>query len=97
MNLRAIPTVYLVAGAAVAGALLYVSVKGARATGETIGRGAVDLVEGVVTGGVVGIGEAIGIPPTNPTECERAMAEGRTWDASFSCDAATFLRYLWRR
>lgn len=34
------------------------------------------------------------LPSTNQTECERAMAEGRTWDASFACDASTFLRYL---
>lgn len=97
MKLGTIPTVYLVAGAAVAGALLYVAMKGARSTGEAIGSGAVNLVDGVLHGAVVGIGEAVGIPPTNPTKCEQAMAEGRTWDASFDCDAATFLRYLWDR
>lgn len=34
------------------------------------------------------------IPKTNMTECERAMAEGRTWDASFACPAGTFIDYL---
>lgn len=34
------------------------------------------------------------IPKTNMTECERAMAEGRTLDASFACPAGTFIDYL---
>ncbi|TXC66019.1 hypothetical protein FSC37_09170 [Piscinibacter aquaticus] len=42
---------------------------------------------------MVGIGQAIGIPATNETECERARREGRTWDASFACPAGTFLSY----
>lgn len=97
MKLGTIPTVYLIAGGAVAVALLYVITKGARGTGEAVGRGAVDLANGVVHGTVTGIGEAVGIPQTNPSKCERAMAEGRTWDASFDCPAGTFLRYLWSR
>lgn len=36
------------------------------------------------------------IPSTNMTECERAMAEGRTWDASWACPAGTFFDYLRR-
>lgn len=39
------------------------------------------------------IGAAVGIPRTSVSECARAINEGRTWDASFACDAATFLRY----
>lgn len=48
----------------------------------------------VVEGGrglVLGIGDAIGVPRTDMTECERAIAEGRSWDASFACPAGTFL------
>lgn len=97
MKLGSIPTVYVVAGAAVAAALLYVAVKGARGTGAAVGRGAVEAVDGLIEGAVTAIGEAIGIPPTDATECEKAKAEGRTWDASFACPAGDFLRYVWSR
>lgn len=36
-------------------------------------------------------GELVGIPRTNETECQKALREGRTWDASFACDAGTFI------
>lgn len=50
---------------------------------------------GEAAGGViVGAGEAVGIPATNQSQCERDMTAGKTWDASFSCPAGTFLRYL---
>lgn len=42
------------------------------------------------------IGAVVGIPKTNPTACQKAMAEGRTWDASFACPASDFLKYLAR-
>lgn len=37
------------------------------------------------------VGAAVGVPRTNETECERALREGRTWDASFACPAGKFL------
>lgn len=55
---------------------------------------AVGAVGDAAAGTVVGIGQVIGIPATNETECERARREGRTWDASFACPAGTFLSYL---
>ena len=96
MKVPTIPTVYLIAGGVVAAAIVWAMSKGAKGTGQAIGSGAVDLVEGVVEGSVKSIGEAVGIPDTNMTECQRAMAEGRTWDASFACPAKDFLSYLWR-
>lgn len=95
--MRAIPTPYLVAGAAVAAVLAYVAMRGARGAGESIGGAAVDLVDSTMGGVVVGIGERVGIPATSMTECERAKAEGRTWDASFACPAKDFLTYLWSK
>jgi hypothetical protein len=56
-----------------------------------VARGAVRVVDGVIGGVVEGAGEMIGIPRTNETECEKAKREGRTWDASFACDAWTFI------
>jgi hypothetical protein len=49
----------------------------------------------VIAKPVLGIGDAIGLPRTNETECERAKREGRTWDASFACPASDFLSYVW--
>lgn len=44
-----------------------------------------------------GVGDAIGVPRTNETECERAKREGRTLDASFACPAGDFLEYAWNK
>lgn len=40
---------------------------------------------------VLDAGDLLGIPRTNETACEKALREGRTWDASFACPAGTFL------
>lgn len=88
-------TVYLIAGGAVLAALVWAASRGAKQTGYEIGGAAIDLADGVISGSVVGIGELFGIPKTNMSECERAKAEGRTWDASFACPAVDFLKYVW--
>lgn len=60
------------------------------------GAGAVvGAADGLIVGSVTAAGKAVGVPETNMTECERAMAEGRTWDASFACPASDFLKYVW--
>jgi hypothetical protein len=82
----------LLAGAAVAAALVY-KFKDFKGFGAGVGGAVVDVVDGVIGGTVVGIGQAVGVPPTSQTECQRAMAEGRTWDASFACPAGDFLGY----
>lgn len=64
------------------------------AVGQTVGEAAVSTIVGAGTGVVLGAGEAVGIPRTNQTECERAIAEGRTWDASFACPAGTWIKSL---
>jgi hypothetical protein len=94
MKLPRISTPYLIAGGAVAVALLWAATKGAKGTGQAIGGAVVDMANGVVSGTVVGIGSAVGIPETNLTECEKAKREGRTWDASFACPATDFLKYV---
>jgi hypothetical protein len=91
-----IPNPYLIAGAAVAAAFAYVALNGAKATGIAAGGAAVNLVDGVIGGAVIGTLDKFGVPATNLTECERAKAEGRTWDASFACPAGNFLTYLWK-
>lgn len=46
------------------------------------------------TQAVLTIGDTIGVPRTNETECQKAQREGRTWDASFACPAGSFLSYV---
>ena len=94
-------TKYMIAGAAVAAVLLAVWIKkkggvGAAAAdvGAVAGDAVVQFGGGVVSGVALGIGDAIGVPRTDMTECEKAKAEGRTWDASFACPASDFLRYV---
>ncbi len=85
------------AGLAVLAAVvgLYV-VKNAKTAGTAVGSAAVDFTDGVLSGAVLGVGEVVGVPVTNLTECERAKIEGRTWDASFACPAGDFLRYVFK-
>lgn len=40
------------------------------------------------------IGDLIGVPRTNMSECERALIEGRSLDASFACPAMDYLRWM---
>lgn len=61
--------------------------------GTTVGTAAVETVKDATAGVAVGIGDAIGVPRTNETECQAAMRDGRTWDASFACPASTFIDY----
>jgi hypothetical protein len=60
----------------------------------TVAQSAVEVADDAAAGVVVGIGQAVGIPATDESECDRARREGRTWDASFACPAGTFLGYL---
>lgn len=90
----AIPTPYLIAGGAVLTALLWVGAKGAKGAGQALASGAIDLADGVISEPVFVVGEAMGIPRTNLSECEKAKQEGRTLDASFQCPAGDFLKYL---
>jgi branched-subunit amino acid permease len=81
--------------AALVAILVMVKKKGALAgvaqnVGEEVGAALVAVPVGVV----LGLGDGFGIPRTDMTECEKAIAEGRTWDASFACPASDFLGYM---
>lgn len=81
-------------GGVIIAGLLWVASKGAAGTGAAIGSGAVNLVDGVLSGGVKGVGGVVGIPDTSQTQCERDLAAGDKWAASFSCPALTFLKHV---
>lgn len=83
-------TLLVYAGAAVGLWLLYKFVtRGVMGVTAGVTQGVLDAGAGVV----VGAGEAVGIPQTNRDQCVEDIYAGRSWDASFSCPAATFLRY----
>ena len=90
---------YLLAGGVVAAALVWAvtraSSTSASNAGQYIGGAVVDMADGVIGGTVVGVGQIFGVPAPNQALCERAKAEGRTWDASFDCPAGDFIKYLW--
>ncbi len=85
----------LLLAALAGGALWYMTRPGnagalGQSLGLSLGTAAVDLVDGAASGVVYGIGDAVGIPRTDETACQKAMREGRTLDASFACPALTF-------
>jgi hypothetical protein len=75
-------------GVAVLGIAYYIWRQGAGA----IVRGTVNLANDAVGGAVVGLGDVIGIPETNMTECQQLLAAGKYWDASFKCPAGVLLK-----
>jgi hypothetical protein len=91
-----------VAGLVIAvGAVVWLGVKAARAAAGAGQQLADSITDGITVvrdapaNTVLAIGDELGVPRTDETECDRARREGRTWDASFACDAGTFLRYVW--
>lgn len=60
----------------------------AREAGSAVGGG----VLGAGVGVVEGIGQAMGIPRTDATQCEQLLAAGDYWNASFACPASDFIR-----
>lgn len=85
----------IIGGAALIGlaALWWITRPGnASGAGQAVGGAAVDLLGGIGTGAVSSAGDLLGIPATSRTQCEQDLAAGRTWDASFSCPAGTWLK-----
>ncbi|MFL6675887.1 MAG: hypothetical protein ACJ8LG_21670 [Massilia sp.] len=79
-----------VAVLAAVGVFFYVRNKGVTGVAADVTGAVLDTGAGVA----IGIGDAIGIPRTNESECEKAIREGRTLDASFACPAGTFIKSL---
>lgn len=83
------------AGAALA-VLIVINRKPVSVMAQEAGAAVAGAVVDTASGAVLGIGDAIGVPRTEMTECQRAKAEGRTWDASFACPAGDFLSYVFK-
>lgn len=78
----------------VAIAVLYVALRGFKGAAKDITKGAVNVADGAVAGVTVGIGEIFGIPETDKTQCQKDQEAGRTFAASMSCPAGTFIKGL---
>lgn len=91
----------LIAAGAAAGFALVALVKNPGGVGQGIGAGAVDLVDGVVSGGVFAIGDKMGLPdPRQLTTVEKGRAQlaaGDYWNASFNLPAGEFIKGSWNR
>jgi len=67
--------------------VLWIVHGGARTVGAAAGA-----LPGEIAGGVVlGVGDSFGVPRTSESECDRALRDGRLWDASFACPAGRFI------
>lgn len=87
---RAQSTVAIALGVVALGVIYYIWKNGAGA----LARGAVNLANSTIGGAVVGVGDVLGVPETNMTECEQLLAAGKYWDASFKCPAGTLVKGL---
>lgn len=89
-------TAKLMLAAAAVAAIAFVVKKNGGMQGAAAGVASalVGAVGDAASGAVLGIGDALGIPRTDMTECERALAEGRTLDASFACPARSFIEAM---
>jgi hypothetical protein len=54
--------------------------------------GAGTVVLDTASGVVIGVAEAVGIPPTDAAKCAADVEAGDWWAASFSCPAGTYLK-----
>lgn len=104
MKIDRIPASYLLAGAAVLAAVLWVRSRGIKGTASAIGSAAVDAVDGILSGAVVGAGELVGLPETNKGECQKCIDEFRaapwyqkallSFKVSANCQASDYLRFI---
>jgi len=88
---------YLIAAGAVLAALLVASRGGVGAFAKDAAGAAVDMVDGVISGTVEGIGEKIGIPKTEVSRGQAAWERGDYWEASFYLPAGDFISNVWHK
>lgn len=59
---------------------------------KAVGEAGAKVLYDATTGAVIGVGKAVGVPETDMSECAKAVADRRYWDASFACPAGTFVK-----
>lgn len=82
-----------IAGIVAAGVVAYWAVtKFAKAGGiQALSKAVTNAAGGAAVGAVKGIGETVGIPDTDLTQCKIDIKNGEWWKASFSCPAGEYL------
>lgn len=82
----------IMAGVVVGGiAAVWIATKGFKDVGASIGGGAVDLASGLLSGATTGIGGLFGLPLTDTTRGNAAVAKGNWLDASLYLPAQQFI------
>ena len=87
-----VPAPYLLAGAGAVAVAVWLARRGVSGVAEDTGRAIVSAADGVATGVVTGIGEAVGIPKTNVSKGVQDVQRGDWWNASFDLPAVDFIR-----
>lgn len=83
-------TLYLYGGAAAMGlGLIWWATRAGNAA--KLAQGTVRVAGEVATGAVKGVGQILGVPDTDKTQCQRDLEAGNYWDASFSCPAGDYV------
>lgn len=82
-------TIYIAAGIGVALVVYWLV---SRDNAKKAGAGLVNAAGNIAAGAVEESASWFGIPKTDDTECQLALAQGRRWDASFACPAGTFIK-----
>lgn len=72
----------------------YVVIRGPQGAAKDAVKGSLDLLNEAAAGSVKGIGEAVGVPDTNKTQCQVDKERGDKWGASFSCSAGEYIKFL---
>lgn len=93
MHIRAM-TLNDMALIALAGIAVYAAMVGPDAAARNLSRGLFGLADDLFAGAIEGLGQVVGVPTTSPDKCAAAMARGAAMDASFYCDAATYIRWI---
>lgn len=64
---------------------------------QKAGQMIIDLPVSLAKGAVISVGEKVGIPQVSASKCKADILAGDSWNASFDCDAATYLKYVWNK
>lgn len=71
----------------------YIAFRGFSGAAKDVSKAAINTASGAVAGVAEGVGEAVGIPETNMSQCEIDIANKDYWAASLSCPAPRFLKF----
>jgi len=97
MSIR--PEVLMIAGGAVIAGLLLTG-KNAGAVGQNLGSAAVDMADGLISGGVFAVGGKMGLPDTREavivSQGQAELEAGDYWNASFHLPAGDFISGVYR-